>query len=45
MAKYGGKKEAKGQTSHGSGRICVKAPNWDGKKQGPSSKGGGFGPK
>ncbi len=29
----------------GSGRVCVKSPKWDGTKQGPSSKGGGFGPK
>lgn len=51
MAKYGMKKHGKGKGASmggasGKGHYADhgKAPNWDGKKQGPSKKNKGFGP-
>lgn len=46
--KYGGKKRGKkGGAMHGTvskAHDAGKAPNWDGKKQGPSKQNKGFGP-
>jgi hypothetical protein len=47
MAKYGGKKKGapkSGKKGGGHYADHGKMPNWDGKKQGPSSKNKGFGP-
>lgn len=44
MAKYGGGK-GNVKAAAGKGRIKTPMECWDGKKQGPSSKNKGFGPK
>ena len=45
MKKYSGGGVKKSKGAAGSGRVNTKPVCWDGKKQGPASKGMGFGSK